>query len=102
MSGNSRILLVEDNEQDEFLAIRALIKNNIKSEVVIKRDGAEALDYLLKLPSYELPTVVFLDLKLPKISGLEVLKVLRANRMTKSLPIVILTTSSEESDIGAC
>ena len=98
------ILLVEDNPDDEELTLRALKKNNISNKVVIARDGAEALDYLYCTGSYscrkagELPGVVLLDLKLPKIDGLEVLRILRADPRTRLLPVVILTSSIEEQD----
>lgn len=99
------ILLVEDNEQDELLTIRALEKNRILNKVVVARDGAEAIDYLFGTGRYagrnvrDLPQVVLLDLKLPKVDGLEVLKQIRGNEATKLLPVVILTTSNEESDL---
>jgi two-component system response regulator len=99
------ILLVEDNEDDEILAIRALKKNNIINEVVVARDGAEALDYLFGTGAYagrdlsELPQVVLLDLKLPKISGLEVLKRIREDERTRFQPVVVLTSSKEEQDL---
>ena len=102
---NRYILLVEDNHQDELLTIRALKKNHIKNEVVVTRDGEEALDFLFAQGKFadrnptELPQVVLLDLKLPKLSGIEVLKQLRENPMTKRLPVVILTTSNEERDL---
>jgi two-component system response regulator len=95
---------VEDNPDDEALTLRALKKNNITNEVVIAHDGAEALDYLFGTGAYAgrdtsiLPQVTLLDLKLPKIDGLEVLKRLRADERTKLLPIVILTSSNEEQD----
>jgi len=98
------ILLVEDNPDDEALTLRALKKNNITNEVVVARDGAEALDYLFGTGAYAgrdtniLPQVTLLDLKLPKIDGLEVLKRVRADERTKLLPIVILTSSNEEQD----
>jgi two-component system, response regulator len=99
------ILLVEDNPDDEALMIRALKKNNIINDIVIVRDGAEALDYLFGRGKYEgrdvrvKPQLVLLDLKLPKIDGLEVLRQVRADERTKYIPIVILTTSSEQRDI---
>ena len=100
------ILLVEDNEQDELLTIRALKFNNIQNDVVVARDGQEALDYLFRKGNFadrseELPQVILLDLKLPKIDGLEVLKAIRTSEETKHLPVVILTTSVEESDLLA-
>ncbi len=101
------ILLVEDNPDDEALTLRAFNKNNIKNSVVVARDGIEALDYLLgknkdtnelELPDV-LPELVLLDLKLPKLDGLEVLQRLRNDERTKHLPVVILTSSKEEQDI---
>lgn len=98
------ILLVEDSQRDEELALRALRKNNIKNEVVLARDGAEALDYLFGTGAHagrntaELPAVVLLDIKLPRIDGLEVLRRLRADERTELLPVVILTSSNEEKD----
>jgi len=98
------ILLVEDNSDDEALTLRALKKNNIKNEVVIARDGAEALEYLFGTGKYAgrntslTPQVVLLDLKLPKVDGLEVLRRVRADQRTKLLPVVILTSSNEEQD----
>jgi CheY-like chemotaxis protein len=98
------ILLVEDNPDDEALTLRAFRKNNVTNEVVVARDGAEALDYLFGTGTYAdrdvtvLPQVVILDLKLPKIDGLEVLRRLRAAPQTKLLPVVILTSSNEERD----
>lgn len=99
------ILLVEDDPDDEALARRALKKNNIKNEVVVAHDGIEALDYLFGRGAYagrdlnEMPQVILLDLKLPKMNGLEVLREIRADERTKLLPVVILTTSKEEQDI---
>lgn len=99
------ILLVEDNPDDEALTLRALKKNNIQNDVVVARDGVEALDYLFGTGMYAgrdvsmLPSVALLDLKLPKIDGLEVLKRVRANEQTKFLPVVILTSSKEEQDL---
>jgi len=99
------ILLVEDNPDDEELTLRALKKNNILNQVTIVRDGAEALDYLFCQGAYAgrdaslQPAVTLLDLKLPKVEGLEVLKRLRADERTRLLPVVILTSSSEEQDL---
>lgn len=98
------ILLVEDNPDDEALTLRALKKNNIKNEVVVARDGVEALDYLFGTGAHAgrdldvLPQVVLLDLKLPRVDGFEVLRRVREDSRTKLLPIVILTTSNEEQD----
>jgi len=102
---NKTILLIEDNLDDVELTLRALKKNNIKNEVSVVYDGAEALDFLFGTGKYSgrdlsiMPTVILLDLKLPKIDGLEVLRQLRANELTKFLPVVILTSSREEQDI---
>jgi len=102
---NKTILLVEDNADDEALTLRALKKSNILNEVAVARDGAEALDYLFAAGAYagrsasNLPQVVLLDLKLPKVDGLEVLRRLRSDERTKLLPVVILTSSKEETDI---
>ena len=102
------ILLVEDNPDDELLAIRALEKNNIMNEVVVARDGAEALDYLFGAGVYTgrdmsvMPQIILLDLKLPKIDGLEVLRRLRNNERTKLLPVVVLTSSKEDRDLTEC
>ncbi len=95
------ILLVEDNPDDEALTLRALTKNNIMNEVIVARDGQQALDYFFgEGASTRLaPTVVLLDLKLPKIDGLEVLRRIRADQRTCAQPIVILTSSREEQDI---
>lgn len=100
-----KILLVEDNPDDELLCLRALKKNKITNEIRIARDGAEALDYLFARGSHaerdanDLPHLMLLDLNLPKVNGLEVLERVRANPRTKLLPIVILTTSIEERDL---
>lgn len=99
------ILLVEDNPDDVELTLRALKKNNILNEVVVAHDGAEALDYLFGTgasvghDNTVMPEVILLDLKLPKIDGLEVLRRLRANDRTMLLPVVILTSSKEEKDL---
>ncbi|NOU17532.1 MAG: response regulator [Bacteroidales bacterium] len=102
---NKTILLVEDNLDDVDLTLRALKKNNITNEVIVAYDGAEALDFLFGTGKYAdrdlsiMPTVILLDLKLPRVDGLEVLRQLRANELTKLLPVVILTSSKEEQDI---
>lgn len=103
---DSVILLVEDNPSDEQLTLRALRKNNILNKVIVVRDGAEALNYLLTAggadrEANELPQVVLLDLNLPKIGGLEVLRRIRAEERTKLLPVVILTSSKEDKDLLA-
>ncbi|MBU0676051.1 MAG: response regulator [Proteobacteria bacterium] len=97
------ILLVEDNPDDEMLTLRALRQNNIMNEVVIARDGAEAIDYLFGQGNYAdapiiLPQVILLDLNLPKFNGFEVLEIIRADPRTQTLPVVILTTSNEDKD----
>lgn len=102
---SSVILLVEDNADDEALTLRALKKNNITNDVVVVRDGAEALDYLYGTGAYASrdmkirPQIILLDLKLPKVDGLEVLRKIRSEESTKYLPVVILTTSKEEKDL---
>jgi two-component system response regulator len=99
------ILLVEDNPDDELLTLRALKKNSVFNKVVVARDGAEALDYLFGEGAYagrdtsDVPQLVLLDLKLPKVDGLEVLKRLRADERTRLLPVVILTSSREQQDL---
>jgi len=100
-ANGATILLVEDNADDEALTIRALKKKNISNEIVVARDGAEALDRLFGdgLPGGVLPQVVLLDLKLPKVDGMEVLRRIRADERTKRLPVVILTSSDEERDL---
>ena len=100
------ILLVEDNPDDEALTLRAFKKNNFGKKIAIAHDGAEALDFLFCTGSYadrdprEMPHVVLLDLKLPKIGGLEVLRRIRADPRTHTLPVVILTSSQEEKDLA--
>ena len=104
MKDEKIILLVEDKPDDEALTIRALKQHNIANEVVVARNGAEALDYLFGTGAYQgrdladTPAVVLLDLKLPKIGGLEVLRRLRSDARTKRLPVVILTSSEEDKD----
>jgi two-component system response regulator len=103
-----RILLAEDNADDEALTIRAFQKNNIRNEIIVARDGAEALDFLFATGVHanrdtsQLPQVVLLDLKLPKVDGLEVLRRIKGDTRTRALPIVVLTSSRERRDIQAC
>jgi two-component system response regulator len=98
------ILLVEDNRDDEALTLRALNKNNIKNEIVVARDGVEALDFVFGEGTHAgrdlsmMPQVILLDLKLPRVDGLEVLRRMRADNRTRLLPVVILTSSNEEQD----
>jgi CheY-like chemotaxis protein len=107
MNDHKSILLVEDNADDEALTLRALKKNNITNEVVVARDGVESLDYLFGTGRFagrdvaDQPEVILLDLKLPKVDGLEVLRRLRADERTRLLPVVILTSSNEERDLVA-
>ena len=105
MKEKNVILLVEDNPDDEELTLRALKKQNISNKIEIARNGVEALDYLFGLGAHTgrdtsiLPTIILLDLKLPKVGGLEVLKRIREDERTCALPVVILTSSNEEEDI---
>jgi len=102
---NKVILLVEDNSRDEVLTLRALKKSKIINEIIVARDGVEALDYLFGTGKHAgsdppvLPQLVLLDLKLPKVDGLEVLRKMRANERTRRLPVVVFTSSSEEEDM---
>jgi two-component system, response regulator len=99
------ILLVEDNPDDEMLTLRALKKNNIMNEVIVARDGAEAIDYLFGTGAHAgrdlsvLPQVVLLDLNLPRVGGLDVLRRIRSAEATKFLPVVVLTSSKEDEDL---
>ncbi|HEY9232276.1 MAG TPA: response regulator [Blastocatellia bacterium] len=99
------ILLVEDNPKDEALTLRALRKSKVANEVAVARDGVEALDYLFATGSHagrdmrEMPQVVLLDLKLPKVDGLQVLQAIRADERTRRLPVVVFTSSSEQEDL---
>jgi len=97
------ILLVEDNPDDEDLTVRAFKKNNISNRVVVARDGAEALGHLLAIDRGDVPPplLILLDLKLPKVDGLEVLRRIRAGRRTRLTPVVVLTTSAEHGDVLA-
>jgi two-component system response regulator len=106
VNGNKRkILLVEDNPDDVELTLRALKKNNITNDVVVAKDGADALDYLDGAGAHkgrdtdDMPTVILLDLKLPKIDGIEVLRRIRSDGKKKFIPVVILTSSKEEKDL---
>lgn len=99
------ILLVEDNPDDEALTLRAFDKNKIGNDIVVARDGVEALDFLFGRGAYEgrdtniQPEMTLLDLKLPRINGLEVLRQIRANPLTRALPVVVLTSSKEDQDL---
>jgi len=99
------ILLVEDNADDEELTIRTLQKNHLKNKIVVVRDGVEALDYLYGTGEYKdrdlsiSPVLIMLDIKLPKLNGLEVLKKIKADPRTKFIPVVVLTSSDEEKDL---
>jgi two-component system response regulator len=104
MSADKIVLLVEDNADDELLTIRAFRKNNLRNEIVVARDGVDALDYLFATGAHAnrqpgLPEMVLLDLKLPRIDGLEVLRRIRADRRTALLPVVVLTSSKQEEDL---
>jgi CheY-like chemotaxis protein len=105
MMHHTTILLVEDNPDDEALTLRAFKKNNIKNDVVVAHDGVEALDYLFGNGTYagrdpdDTPAVILLDIKLPKVDGLEVLRRLRGDERTRFTPVVVLTSSKEEQDL---
>jgi two-component system response regulator len=102
---NATILLVEDNPDDEALVLRALKKKNIGNKIFVAHDGIDALDFLFCTGNYadrdprEIPQLMLLDLKLPKVDGLEVLRRLRANERTRLIPVVILASSNEEQDL---
>ena len=103
--GDRTILLVEDNPDDQLLTLRALAKNHIGNEVIVIKDGVEALDYLFCTGAYadrdpaNLPELILLDLRLPKVDGIEVLRRIRTNERTRSLPVIILTASSSDRDL---
>src|SRR5262245_58220563 len=105
MAKDKSILLVEDNPDDEVLTLRALKKNNVMNDIFVARDGVEALDYLFARDVHagrdprNLPTLILLDLKLPRLDGLQVLREIRANPNTRLLPVVILTSSREQQDL---
>lgn len=104
MDRTKTILLVEDNQDDELLTLLAFKEGNLANQITVARDGVEALDYLFATGPYAgrgpiEPTLVLLDLKLPKVDGLEVLRRMRADERTKKIPVVILTTSGEEQDL---
>jgi len=105
MPKEKNILLVEDNPDDEALTLRALRKNNVMNRIEVARDGVEALDFLFARGAHagrnpaDQPAVILLDLKLPKLDGLEVLREIRANPSTRRLPVVILTSSREQQDL---
>ena len=104
MAALKTVLLVEDNDDDVVLTLRALKAQNVANEVKVVTDGVEALDYLFGRGAYagsnrDLPQVILLDLKLPKLDGLEVLRELRAHPKTRLLPVVVLTSSNEERDL---
>jgi len=102
---NFSIVIIEDNPEDSGLMLRALKKNNVANNHILLEDGEQALDYLLRRGQYKnyksnnLPKVIFLDLKLPKVSGLEVLKELKSHEKTKKIPVVIVTSSKEDPDV---
>lgn len=104
MTADKTVLLVEDNVNDELLTTRAFRKNNLMNEIVVARDGVEALDYLFASGGYAgrkpgMPDVVLLDLKLPRVDGLEVLRRMRADARTAVVPVVVLTSSNQDEDV---
>lgn len=105
MNRRGVVLLVEDNPDDELLTLRALKKRNVVNEVVVAHDGVEALEYLFGTGAYaqrnpnEIPDLVLLDLNLPKVNGLDVLRAIRSNPTTRVIPVVVLTSSNEDRDI---
>lgn len=107
MNGIRRILLAEDDPKDVELTLAALGEHNLANEVVVVRDGAEALDYLYRRGNFSMripgnPVVVLLDLKMPKVDGLEVLKAMKSDPNLKAIPVVILTSSRESKDLEDC
>jgi two-component system response regulator len=103
MTNDGTILLVEDNPDDVMFTVRAFERNNISNKIVVARDGAEALDFLIPEDESKAltPALILLDVNLPKVDGLEVLRRIRSNSRTAGMPVVVLTTSSEERDIVA-
>lgn len=99
MNDKRKILLIEDNKDDQMLTIRAFKKNGIVNEIKVIGDGEEAMDFLFGEEKNELPQLILLDLKLPKVEGLEVLKKIRETKRTRRLPVVVLTSSKDESDL---
>lgn len=107
MKALKRILLVDDNLRDVDLTLAALAEHHLANEVVVARDGVEALDYLLRRGAHagrddSLPVVVLLDIKMPRLNGLEVLRQIKTDPVLKCLPVVMLTSSKEEPDLAAC